>query len=48
MAQGDAAQRFGWAEERVGGCGVADDFSLFAVLLVIKLQGGSSDAVDAC
>ena len=47
VAQGNAAQRFGWAQEWVVGGGVANDFTLGPVLLVIKLQGGSSDAVDA-
>ena len=47
VALGDAAQRFGRAQDGVIGGGVANDFALDPVLLVIKLQGGSSDAVNA-
>ena len=47
VVMGDAAQRFGRAYDGVVGGGVVNDFALDPVLLVIKLQGGSSDAVDA-
>ena len=36
VAQGDAAQRFGRAHDGIVGGGVANDFALDPVLLVIK------------
>ena len=47
VAQGDAAQRFGRAEGGIAGGGMANGFAFDAVLLVIKLQGGRLDSVDA-
>ena len=47
VALGDAAQRFGWAEDGVVIGGMADGLAFEAVLLVIKLQGGRFDSVNA-
>ncbi len=44
-AQGDAAQRFGWAEEGVGVGSMADLFAFDGILLVREAQGRVRDAV---
>ena len=48
VALGNAAQHFGGSEDGVVGGRAANDFSFCAVFLVIKLQGGSFNAGDAC
>ena len=44
-SQGDATQRFGWPEERVGVGAMADLFASYGILLVREAQGRMSDAL---